>query len=40
LPTATAMGFCLPCDSQYTDQQGYCGDFTDHDNSSVLRPGA
>jgi hypothetical protein len=36
---ATAS-FCLPCDSENTDQQGYCGDFTDHDNSSVLRPGA
>ena len=36
----TAASFCLPCDSKSTDQQGYCGDFTDHDSSSVLRPGA
>ena len=41
LPTATAaMGLRLPCDSECADQQSYCGDFTDHDSSSVLRPGA
>jgi hypothetical protein len=40
ITTTTAMGLCLPCDSECADQQGNCGDFTDHDNSSVLRPGA